>query len=57
MSVAKVCDAGYSCLFTKTGASVLDESKKEVCTFERKNGLYVADMKLKKPEPFTRQAP
>ena len=34
MSVAKVCDAGYACLFTKTGASVLDQSKREVCTFE-----------------------
>ena len=57
MSVGKVCDSGYSCLFTQTGASVLDQTNTEVCRFVRKGGLYVADMKLKKPEPFTRQAP
>ena len=57
MSVGKVCDAGYTCLFMQNGACVLDQSKTEVCRFVRKGGLYVADMKLKKPEPFTRQAP
>ena len=57
MSVARICDGGYTCVFTKSGATILNESKKELCRFERKNNLYVADMKLKSPEPFTRPAP
>ena len=57
MSVSRICDQGHSCLFTSEGAKVLDSSGNEICRFKRSNGLYVASMKLKAPEPFTRPAP
>ena len=57
MSVSKICDQGYACLFTKDGAQILDQDRRTVCQFGRSNGLYVANMKLKSPEPFTRPAP
>ena len=57
MSVSKICDQGFSCVFTKDGAKVLDSQQKTVCHFGRENGLYVGTMKLKKPEPFHRPAP
>jgi hypothetical protein len=57
MSVSKICDQGYTCVFTKDGAQVLGSDRKPVCEFGRSNGLYVANMKLKPPEPFRRQAP
>ena len=56
MSVAKVCENGNTCVFTKDGAKVLDKDNKTVCKFEKKNGLYVCNMKLKPPKPFTRPA-
>jgi hypothetical protein len=57
MSVSKICDQGYTCVFTKDGAQVLDKDQKPVSKFERRSGLYVANMKLKPPVPFRRQAP
>ena len=57
MSVSKICDNGFSCLFTKDGAQILDDTGKELCKFKRSEGLYVADMKIKPPAPFHRQAP
>ena len=57
MSVSKICDQGYGCLFTKEGAQVLDQEGKEICKFGRSEGLYVSTMKLKPPEPFRGQAP
>ena len=57
MSVSKICDQGYACLFTKDGAQILDSNQRKVCEFGRPNGLYVANMKLKSPEPFQRPAP
>ena len=56
MSVSKVCEQGYSCLFTREGAQILDVEGKSVSDFQRVNGLYVATMKLKPPEPFRRPA-
>ena len=56
MSVSKICDQGYSCLFTKDSAQILDANQRKVCEFGRSNGLYVANMKLKSPEPFQRPA-
>ena len=41
MSVSKICDQGFSCLFTKDGAQVMDSQQKVVCHFGRANGLYV----------------
>ena len=67
MSVGKVCDSGSVCIFTKDGAEILNAEdgqrllalhRKPMCTFTRKpKGLYVADMKLKPPAHFPRQAP
>jgi hypothetical protein len=56
MSVAKVCENGNSCVFTKDGAQVLDKDGKPICKFEKKNGLYICNMKLKPPVPFQGQA-
>ena len=63
MSVSKVCDNGFACIFTKDGAYVLEgdrlgqlEGLESASKFERHNGLYTAKMKLKPPEPFRRQA-
>ena len=57
MSVSRICEQGHSCLFTSEGAKVIDSSGKELYSFKNSNGLYVANMKLKPPEPFRRQAP
>ena len=57
MSVGKICDHGYSCVFTRDGAQVLDDKQRRVCEFKRQNGMYVGHMKLKPPEPFQRPAP
>ena len=57
MSASKICDQGYASLFTQDGAQILDPDRLTVCHFGRPNGLYVANMKLKSPEPFTRPAP
>ena len=57
MSVSKICDQGFTCVFTKDGAQILDRHQKSVCQFGRSHGLYVGKMKVKQPEPFTRQAP
>ena len=66
MSVGRMCDKGNIVVFTKDGAEVLSakdgerllsQQRNPVCRFARSGGLYVADMKLKSPAPFTRQAP
>ena len=56
-SVGKMCDKGYDVGFTKTHAAVRDSGGAEVCRFERKNGLYVAKMRLRSPrrQGFHRQ--
>jgi hypothetical protein len=56
MSVSRICEQGYTCLFTKDGAQVLDKDQRKVCEFQKRSGLYVSSMKLKPPEPFQRQA-
>ena len=50
MSVSRICDQGLSCLFTDTEARICDKDGKTVCTFERRGGLYVTTMKLKRPD-------
>ena len=57
MSVSRICAQGFTCVFDKDGGRVLDKDQKEVCYFKEQQGLYATTMKLKKPEPFTRQAP
>ena len=56
-SVGKVCDAGYEVTFKKDGASIKHiASGKPVGSFERKQGLYVGQMKLRNPSAvFSRQ--
>ena len=57
MSVSKICDAGFTCLFNSTGADAMNAKGVAMLRFERKGGLYVSKMKLKPPEPFGRQVP
>ena len=56
MSVAKICQNGYSCAFTATEAAVKDKEGKVVCRFRREGGIYVSRLKLRAPTPFTRPA-
>ena len=48
-SVALICDSGLKVDFATDHAVIKDKSGKELCVFERRGGLYVAQMKLKKP--------
>ena len=57
-SVSKICDGGYEVLFTSSGATIRKPgSRSNICSFEKKNGLYVGAMQLQKPEAavFKRQ--
>ena len=55
MSVSKVCDQGLRCIFDDERATIVDKKTgKEIATFERRGGLYIAKMKLKAPAGFTR---
>ena len=54
MSVSKVCDQGLRCIFEDERATIVDKKTgKEIATFERRGGLYIAKMKLKAPAGFT----
>lgn len=57
-SVGKICDSGCSVIFDAEKAVVTQKgSGKPVCTFQRQGGLYVASLRLSKPEgasSFTR---
>ena len=54
-SVGKICDSGHKVFFTATGAEIIHEKTgKTHIKFERKNGLYVAGLKLANPS-FRRQ--
>ena len=60
LSVSKICDAGFTVVFSSEMAVVEDKRGKEVCRFMRRKGLYVATMQLRnpkfkaKPEDFPR---
>ena len=56
MSVSRVCELGHKCVFDENKAEVLSKNGTVLCTFKRKGGLYVAEMKLKAPEGFQRPA-
>ena len=55
MSVGRICDQGLKCFFDNQNALVMDAEGNTVCSFERRGGLYVAEMNLKSPEHFVRQ--
>ena len=49
-SVSKVCDSGCTVTFDSKGATVKHVATgKDLCVFERKQGLYVASLPLAKP--------
>ena len=53
-SVGRICDAGYEVRFSKSGAQILHAaSGKATGRFKRRNGLYVATMKLRNPKSST----
>jgi hypothetical protein len=57
LSVSKICDSGCKVLFDDQRA-IIRKNGRNVGTFVRKGGLYVAELAVKdpeKPEDFTRQ--
>ena len=48
-SVGVLCDAGLDPRFTRDHAKIFDSRGVELCHFNRKNGLYVAKIKLRNP--------
>ena len=52
MSVSRICDLGMRCIFDKLKADIIDSKGDIVWSFVRDGGLYVAKMKLKKPDHF-----
>ena len=50
MSVSKICDQGLVALFDKDKAQVKNEAGDTVCEFVRKGGLYVCEMRLRRPD-------
>ena len=56
LSVSKLCEKGYTCLFTKDGGDLLDAEGRSMMHFKEANGLYTASMKLRPPESFRRRA-
>ena len=54
MSVSKICRNGFKCNFTEDEAQVVDKTGKTQCVFKRRGGLYICNMRLKAPTPFTR---
>ena len=63
MSVSRICDQGLNCTFDDKEARIRDKNGATICVFERRGGLYVTTMKLKRPDtgqhsaPFPRQQP
>ena len=47
-SVGRICDEGFDVRFTSCEAHVLTREGKEVCKFNRRGGLYIAELSLKK---------
>ena len=56
MSVSRVCELGHKCIFDAEKADVMSKNGTLLCTFKRKGGLYVAEMKLKALDGFHRPA-
>ena len=49
-SVGRICDEGYDVKFTKSEAVVLNPQGKVICRFERRGGLYIAKLWLRRPK-------
>ena len=49
-SVGRICDEGFEVKFTNTEAYVMTKEGKEVCKFNRRGGLYIAELCLKNPK-------
>ena len=49
-SVGLICDAGLDVKFTKDCSNIYNAKGREVCHFERKHGLYTAQVQLENPE-------
>ena len=58
-SVARICDAGFEVVFSKTGAKVVDKKGKQICHFQRVGNLYKIkmDMKNQMAKSFGRRGP
>ena len=54
MSVSQICEQGFQCVFETDGARVVSKEGVTVCKFEKRNQLYVAEMKLQAPDHFRR---
>ena len=51
-SVGKICDSGCKVIFSMDRVEVVHEkSGKRACSFQRQGGLYVATLKLGRPQP------
>ena len=50
MSVSRICDQGFVCVFDDVEAKAQTNDGKHVCSFAREGGLYVAKLKLKRPD-------
>ena len=56
-SVGLICDSGLDVQFTSARALVIDKQGREVCAFDRINGLYIAEVDVEIPneESFQRR--
>ena len=57
-SVGKICDSGCNVVFGADKAEVVHKATgKQLCSFQRKGGLYVGNLMLSNPQAssFTRQ--
>ena len=57
MSVSQICDDGFTRVFNKDGATVVDADNETKFVCERRGVLYMTPMKLETPMPFPRQEP
>ena len=48
-SVGRICDKGYSAIFTDQEAKIVDKEGTTVCLFQRVGGLYLGNMRLRNP--------
>ena len=49
-SVGLICDADLDVRFWKNCAKIYNKGGKEICHFDRKHGLYIAQVRLVNPE-------
>ena len=58
-SVGRICDKGYSAVFSDKEAKIVDMNGVTVCLFQRVGGLYLGTMRLRNPhhKSFRRQSP